>query len=151
MITLEAARTLPRVRAVAVYEPPFYANGIDHDGIERLGQEIESGDSGAALLDALRTAGTAPAVFRLLARALGKALARAALALDDRRRTEGVTLRQLLPGVRYDFHDVAQVDGRSAMYGAVEQPDADQWHQEPSIPSSGHPHAARHHPGLHSC
>lgn len=122
VITLEAARTLPGVRAVAVYEPPFYADGIDHAGIERLGREIKSGESGAALLDALRTAGTAPALFRLLPRPLGKALARAALALDDRRRTGGASLRQLLPGVRYDFHDVAQVDGRAAMYGAVNKP-----------------------------
>lgn len=122
VITLEAARTLPRVRAVAVYEPPFYANGIDHDGIERLGREIESGDSPAALLDALRTAGTAPALFRLLPRPLGKVLTRTALALDDGRRTGGASLRQLLPGVRYDFHDVAQVDGRSEMYSAVDKP-----------------------------
>jgi alpha-beta hydrolase superfamily lysophospholipase len=121
VITLEAARTLPRVQAVAVYEPPFYTDGIDHDAIERLGREIETGDSAAALLDALHTAGTAPALLRLLPRPLGTALTRTALALDDRRPTEGTSLRQLLPRLRYDFHDVAQVDGRIEMYGAIDK------------------------------
>jgi len=122
VITLEAARTLPRVRSVAVYEPPFYPSGVDRDGIDRLGREIESGDSAAALLDALLTAGTAPALFRLLPRRLARTLTSAALAVDERRSAGGASLRQLLPGVRYDFHDVAQVDGRIEMYAALDKP-----------------------------
>lgn len=123
VITLEAARTLGRVRAAAVYEPPFYATGIDRDAIERLGREIESGDFPAALLDALLTAGTAPTVFRVLPRSLGRTLTGAALAVDDRRRAgAGESLRQLLPSVRYDFHDVAQVDGRIQTYAEVDKP-----------------------------
>ncbi|SDU95136.1 Pimeloyl-ACP methyl ester carboxylesterase [Microlunatus sagamiharensis] len=122
VITLEAARTLDRVRAIAVYEPPFYPSGIDRDGIRRLSRDIESGDAPAALLEALRTAGTAPAVFRLLPHSIGRTLTAAALAVDDRRNHEGESLRQLLPSVRYDFHDVAQVDGRLETYGEINKP-----------------------------
>ncbi|KUL25853.1 alpha/beta fold hydrolase [Actinoplanes awajinensis] len=61
MITLEAARTLPRVTRAAMYEPPFYRDGICHDGIRQLGADIEHGRLAAALAGSLRTAGTAPA------------------------------------------------------------------------------------------
>ena len=47
---------------------------------------------------------------------------RAALAVDDRRHKEGESLRKLLPDVRYDFHDVAQVDGRIETYAQVDKP-----------------------------
>lgn len=63
VIALEAARTLPRVEQLTVYEPPFYRDGIDRDGIRRLNTEIERGQSGAALIDALVVAGTAPALI----------------------------------------------------------------------------------------
>lgn len=122
VIALEAARTLPRVVAAAVYEPPFYASGIDHDGIARLGREIETGDLPAALLDALLVAGTAPAALRVLPRAVARALARVALLVDDHLHKEGSSLRLLLPGVRYDFHDVAQVDGHLAAYAELTKP-----------------------------
>ena len=122
VITLEAARTLTRVVAVAVYEPPFYATGIDREGIDRLGREIESDDFPGALLDALRTARTAPAVLRVLPRTVGRVLTRAVLAVDDRFHKGRGSLRELLPGVRYDFHDVAQVDGRIDTYAQVDKP-----------------------------
>ena len=46
VITLEAARTLPRITHAAVYEPPFYPGGISHPGIRQLNTEIERGDLG---------------------------------------------------------------------------------------------------------
>lgn len=45
---------------LAVYEPPFYRDGIYHDGIRQLNVEIERGQFGAALIGALIVAGTAP-------------------------------------------------------------------------------------------
>ncbi len=39
VIALEAARTLTRVTRAAVYEPPFFREGIAHDGIRRLGAD----------------------------------------------------------------------------------------------------------------
>ena len=122
VITLEATRTLERVERAVVYEPPFYADGIDYDGIARLHADIERGDLASALLDSLLTAGTAPALLRRAPRDLTRVLARIVLAADDRRRGPGATLRELLPGIRYDFHDVAAVDGRIDMFASITQP-----------------------------
>lgn len=111
VIALEAARTLPEVEQLAVYEPPFYRDGIDRDGIRRLNAEIERGQSGAALIDALVIAGTAPTLVARTPRLIARALGRVVLAVQSRQPGPASSLRDLLPGVRYDFHDVAERDG----------------------------------------
>ena len=60
VITVEATRTLDKVQRAVVYEPPSCHDRIDSAGIARLGAEIARGDVGAALIDSLLTAGTAP-------------------------------------------------------------------------------------------
>ncbi|WP_170156032.1 alpha/beta fold hydrolase [Umezawaea tangerina] len=122
VITLEAARTLDRIARIALYEPPFYAAGISRGGIRRLNSEIERGDLASALLDSLLVAGTAPAPIRLLPRPLARLLAAAVMAVDQRRARPGSTFRDLLPGVRYDFHDVATVDGGMNAFTTVTMP-----------------------------
>lgn len=52
IITLEAARTLPQITRASVYEPPFYPDGISHDGIRQLNTEIEQGHLASALVSA---------------------------------------------------------------------------------------------------
>ncbi|KQO64328.1 alpha/beta fold hydrolase [Curtobacterium sp. Leaf261] len=122
VIALEATRTLPQVERLAVYEPPFYRDGIDRDGIRRLNTEIERGQSGAALIDALVTAGTAPALIARAPRVLARAAGRVVLALQSRQRGPAPSLRDLLPGVRYDFHDVAERDGHIQEHASIDRP-----------------------------
>lgn len=122
VIALEAARTLDAVEQLVVFEPPFYVEGIDRDGVRRLGQDIEAGRWGAALVGALVTAGTAPPVLARLPRPLAGALGRVVLAVQARRPGPGASLRELLPGVRFDFHDVAEVDGRIASFADIRCP-----------------------------
>lgn len=122
VITLEAARTLPRIERAVVFEPPFYDDGIDRVGIARLGQEIERGDQPSALLDALLTAGTAPAAIRRIPRPIARLLTGALLTLNVRTSGSATSLRDLLPGVRYDFHDVAQANERPERYHDLDTP-----------------------------
>ncbi|KAJ1548587.1 hypothetical protein HK405_002326, partial [Cladochytrium tenue] len=126
VIAIETARSLgpDLLDAVAVFEPPFYADGIDRPGLEKLFTDLEGDqpDLAAALLDALMTAGTAPAPIRALPRPIGWFLARAVLAVEGTFNTQSTTLRDLLPGVRYDFHDVASVDGRMESFSDVRVP-----------------------------
>ncbi|MEZ0492092.1 alpha/beta fold hydrolase [Kineococcus sp. TBRC 1896] len=127
VITLEAARVLGVVERAVVYEPPFYlgpppADGIDRAAIARLFADLERGDLPAALIDSLLAAGTAPPLLRRAPRPLARAVAQAVLAADTLRRGPASTSRDLLPGVRFDFHDVAGVEGRIGQYASLTQP-----------------------------
>lgn len=116
VIALEAARTLSRIRCVAVYEPPFYADGISRDGIRRLNAELERGDLAAALVTSLETSETAPTPIRILPRPIQTILARIALFVnpDD--------IRELVPGIRYDFNVVSGMDGKIESFKEVNKP-----------------------------
>ena len=122
VITLEAARTLPRITAAAVYEPPFYPEGIPRQGVQRLNTQIERGDLAGALVTSLRTAGTAPAPIRVLPTALARLLAAAVIAVDARRPGAHARLRELIPGIRFDFNVVAAVDGAMASFASLDTP-----------------------------
>ena len=122
VVALEAARTLEGVERVAVYEPPFYAAGISHVGVARLNDEITRGQLGAALLDSVLTAGTAPAFLQKIPRPVARTLARAVLMVQGRGSAPGSRLRDLLPGVRYDFQDVSEVDGDLQMFSSITIP-----------------------------
>lgn len=122
IITLEAARTLPRVTRAAVYEPPFYADGISREGVRRLDAEIERGDLPAALLTSLLTAGSAPRQLQLVPRPLARLLAAAVLSADARRPPPAPRLRDLLPGIRFDFNVVEGKDGAIGTFASVDKP-----------------------------
>jgi pimeloyl-ACP methyl ester carboxylesterase len=122
VIVLEAARTLPRVERVAVFEPPFYRYGIDTDDLQQLFDDIDHHRSGAALVGALTTAGTAPAFVARLPRWAGRSIGRAVLTVQAWRPGPAASLRALLPGVRYDFHDVAQVDRHFDAFASITLP-----------------------------
>ncbi|MBM2614269.1 alpha/beta hydrolase [Actinoplanes sp. LDG1-06] len=122
MITLEAARTLPRITRAAVYEPPFYPDGISHEGIRRLNADLEQGRLAAALAESLRTARTAPAPLEALPAPAARLLAAAALAADARRPGPAPKLRDMLPGIRYDFNAVGGLDGKMATFASLTKP-----------------------------
>ncbi|MCY1140950.1 alpha/beta hydrolase [Actinoplanes sp. Pm04-4] len=122
VITLEAARTLPRITRAAVYEPPFYPRGISHDGIRRLNTDIENGRLAAALAGSLRTSGTAPALLQGLPKFAARLLAGAVLAIDGRKPGPAPKLRDMLPGIRYDFNVVGGMDGKMATFRSVDKP-----------------------------
>jgi len=122
MIALEAARTLPRVARTAVYEPPFRRGGLPATGVRRLGAEIERGDLPSALVSALRLSGTAPAPLRALPRPLARLLAAGVLAGDRILPGHRARLRDLLPGIRYDFRAVSGRDTRMPSFAAIRTP-----------------------------
>ena len=122
VITLQAAATLARISAAALYEPPFYPQGISHQGVQQLNDQIERGDLAGALVTSLRTAGTAPAPIRVLPTALARLLAAAVIAVDARRPGAHARLGELVPGIRFDFNVVAAVDGAMASFACLDTP-----------------------------
>lgn len=122
VIALEVTRTLSRVQRLAVYEPPFYTGGIDRDRSHRLNSEIEHGQLAAALVDALIAAGTAPPLIARAPRPIARALAWIVLTAQAQRLGPAAPLRALVSSVRYDFHDVAERDGRIREYASIDRP-----------------------------
>ena len=104
-----------------MYEPPFYQDGISRHGIQRVNTEIERGALASALISALRTAETAPAPLRLLPRPAARLLAAAVLATDTRASNDTPKLRDLLPGIRYDFNVVASRDTELETYAVLDR------------------------------
>ena len=122
IITLEAARTLPQVTRAAVYEPPFYPNGISHDGIRQFNAEVERGNLTSALVSMLRVSGMAPAPVRVLPKPVTRLLAGGVLRLDDRKSGSYAKLRDLLPSTRYDFNVVGGMDGKMETFASIHKP-----------------------------
>ena len=144
VITLEAARTLPQVTRAAVYEPPFYRDGISQDGIRQLNADIERGHLAAALAGALRTARTAPAPLQSLPPLLARLLAGVVLRADAYRRGPAPKLGDLLPGIRYDFNVVGGMDAKMPTFGFIDKPMLLlSGTKSPGCPASGNAHRVR--------
>ena len=71
LIALEAARTLPAIHKVALYEPPL---SVDHstptDWVVRYDREIAEGKLGSAVVTALKGTQSAPPILRFVPRVL---------------------------------------------------------------------------------
>ena len=112
VITLEAARTLPRITHAAVYEPPFYRDGISQEGVAQLNAQIERGDLWSGLMTSLATTQMVPALS-WLPRPMAWMLGGVALAVDDRKHGEYARVGDMLPGIRYVSSVPSSLESRS--------------------------------------
>lgn len=113
LICLRAAFELPRLRRVALYEPPLPIDGERPDAwAPRFERELAAGQAGAAFLTLVRGTGDSLAM-RLLPRALLAPVLSIGLRLQAREvhGRAGTAVRDLLPTVRYDLRLVAGADG----------------------------------------
>ncbi|KAL0480063.1 hydrolase [Acrasis kona] len=122
MITLEAARVLPRITKAAVYEPPFYPNGISFDGIRQINDEIERGDFGSALISSINTSDTGPRILKWIPKLFAWMLGSFVLWMDDRISRPYTKLRDMVPGIRYDFNVVGGMDGKMETFKEIQKP-----------------------------
>lgn len=70
VIALEASRVLPSIHKAALYEPPFYLEGMSHDLVARFNREVGQGKLAAALVTASKIVGLGPALLKLIPRPL---------------------------------------------------------------------------------
>ena len=122
MIALEAARTLPQVRRVAAFEPPFYPNGIDRRGISRFNADVKRGDFASALVIAGRIVGLAPPPVRLLPKPIARLVTGSVIRRDDRGKGPYARLRTLIPAMRFDFEVVAGMNDCRETLGDLLKP-----------------------------
>ena len=113
LIAVAAARTLPAITRLAVYEPPLEFDGIPQTAwLPRYERELAAGRLAAALVTIMK--GTADrTAFRLLPRfLLTSALSQAIRATDRRPVPHGmVSPRDLIPTMHFDARTVLDAAG----------------------------------------
>jgi pimeloyl-ACP methyl ester carboxylesterase len=121
LAALEAARTRPAVRKVAVYEPALVMDTTwPTDWISRFDREIAQGNAAAALVTSMYGFGLAPPVFKLMPRRLLESLTGMSMKSEDKKAaSDAVTMRQLAPTLRYEGVLLAEMAGTIGTFAEV--------------------------------
>ena len=122
VIALEAARTLPQIRKVALYEPPLQQHGMSEEMIARFNLEVSQGRLSAALVTAMMLVRLGPPWLRAVPRSLLQLLIARSLVADQRSQGAGgyAPMSELLPAMRYDFNIVSSMTGPVRAFRQVE-------------------------------
>jgi pimeloyl-ACP methyl ester carboxylesterase len=115
LVVLEAARTLPGLRKVAVYEPALVADAAPHLAwLERFDQEMARGDVAAALITSMFGLDLAPSFLKAAPRRLLAAVTEKGMRSEDRKAgPDGITMRKLAPTIHYEGALIAEMAGRA--------------------------------------
>ena len=122
LIALQAARTVPAIGQVAVYEPALLMEtcGRYTSWVHRFDQEMARGQVADALITSLRGFDLAPPALRVLPRRLLAAATDAAMRKEDAHAAPStVTMRQLAPTLRYEPLLLAEMAGTIATFADV--------------------------------
>jgi pimeloyl-ACP methyl ester carboxylesterase len=121
LAALEAARTRPAVRKVAVYEPALVMDTTwPTDWISRFDREMAQGNAAAALITSMYGFGLAPPVFKLMPRRLLESLTSMSMKSEEKKAaSDTVTMRQLAPTLRYEGVLLAEMAGTIGTFAEV--------------------------------
>jgi pimeloyl-ACP methyl ester carboxylesterase len=113
LVALEAARTLPDVDRVVLFEPPLSIEGsIPTEWLDRFDAEIAGGRTAAALVTGMLAAEMGPPWMLKLPRPVLELMTSAMLRAEDRRTpANGVAWRTLAPTLHTDGRILADMDG----------------------------------------
>ncbi len=114
LIALEAARTLPGIDKVAVYEPALLMGDSARytEWLTRFDEEMAQGKVAAALITSMYGLGLAPAAFKVMPRRLLEALTNMAMKSEDKKAAEGTpTMRSLAPTLHCEGTLLAEMAG----------------------------------------
>ena len=120
LITLEAARVLPAVHKAAVYEPPFYLEGVPVKEITRFNGEVGEGKPDAAMATAICIVKVGPPILRFVPHFIRRMGVRSTIS-DEKKKGTGQYARlvDLVPSMRYDFKVVLDRGGKVDTFHAV--------------------------------
>ena len=115
LVVLEAARTLPGIERIALYEPALLLDGYQPslvDWLPRFDREIADGKTAAALITSMLGLQLGPAAFHVMPRWLLEGFTNMAMKSEDRKAgPDDVTMRKLAPTVRYEGQLIAEMAG----------------------------------------
>jgi pimeloyl-ACP methyl ester carboxylesterase len=120
-LALHAARTMPGIRRVALYEPPLIPDRAAAAAVLRqFDDEMARGELGAAMVTAMRGAQMGPGWFRALPKALTARLVAMGMRQEDKAPAgDYPTMRELAPTLHYDFAIVTESSGRLDDYRSI--------------------------------
>ncbi|HEX8981894.1 MAG TPA: alpha/beta hydrolase [Ktedonobacterales bacterium] len=122
LICLEAARTLPDITKVAVYEPGLLLDGSKHTAwLARYDQEMAQGKVAAALVTCMKGLELGGPVMNAMPRWLLETFTIKAMESQEKAAKDGeITMRQLAPTLHYDGLLLAEMQGQLQRYSAVQ-------------------------------
>jgi pimeloyl-ACP methyl ester carboxylesterase len=122
LAVLEAARTLPGLRKVAVYEPALVLDKARYTGwLDRFDAELAAGRVSAAMVTSMLGLELAPPVMRLIPRRLLAGLTSMAMNSEDKKAdADAVTMRKLAPTLHYEGMLLTEVAGQPGRYAQVQ-------------------------------
>lgn len=121
LVALEAARTDPAIRKVAVYEPALLPAGTRHTRwLPRFDREMAEGKVSAALITSMIGLELAPPAMKVLPRWLLEALTSMMLRSEDKKAAPGApTMRSLAPTLHYEGTLLAEMAGTLESFAGV--------------------------------
>ncbi|TCC06067.1 alpha/beta fold hydrolase [Kribbella soli] len=121
-VVLEAARTLPTLKQIALYEPAIVADGAPHrEWLARFDQEIARGDVAGAMVTSMFGFEMAPAFLKVMPRGLLRWMTEKMMSKEERQADAGaITMRQLAPTIHVEGTIVAELGGTFDNFRTVE-------------------------------
>ena len=121
-IALHAARTMPAIRKVGIFEPPLFQDRAHAAAfLAMFDGEMARGKLGAAMITAMRGAEMGPAFFRALPKVLTARLVTMGMAQEAKKPAGPYpTMGELAPTLHSDFAIIAESSGRLDDYRSIQ-------------------------------
>ena len=120
LVALEAARTLPAVHKIAVYEPALLTSKQRNDWLVRFDKEMAKGDVAAAMVTSMKGLQLAPPIVNIMPTRLLVAATNLALKSEDKKAVAGeITMRMLAPTLHYEGALIAEMTGEAERFRSV--------------------------------
>jgi pimeloyl-ACP methyl ester carboxylesterase len=113
LVALEAARTLPGIRMIAVYEPALAMDATRNTAwLERFDRELADGKLAAAMITSMYGLELAPPFFKIMPRRLLASLTEMAMKSEDSKADpDAITMRKLAPTIHHEGVLIAEMAG----------------------------------------
>jgi pimeloyl-ACP methyl ester carboxylesterase len=113
IICLQAARMLPTIHKVAIYEPPLFMNKTALAFATRYEQEMAQGKVAAALVTAMKGTQMGPPIANAMPRWLLELMTKMIMSGEEKKGSGGyVPMRELAPALRYDGQPILEMSGK---------------------------------------
>jgi pimeloyl-ACP methyl ester carboxylesterase len=121
LVVLEAARTLPGIRMIAVYEPALAMDATPNTAwLERFDRELADGKLAAAMITSMDGLQLAPPFFKIMPRRLLASLTEKAMKSEDSKAApDAITMRKLAPTIHYEGVLIAEMAGTVEAFRTV--------------------------------